>query len=252
MHESARKTALSFFEEYGLNGSADVLEIGALDVDGSLRESLPDQMRWVGVDLVPGPGVDVVLEDAYSLPFNDKEFDLAIATSVLEHDEMFWLSFLEMVRVVRSGGFVYLCSPSNGHIHRFPVDCYRFYPDAGAALAKWARRSGYEVTLLESFILRKDSSEWNDWCAVFFIGYENEAPVVANRLSTALNLFAVGMRGTNLGELPLTQATEDQLELHGLSIKLARAQRMSPVHLCRRALKKIRSALSVRDLGPNV
>jgi SAM-dependent methyltransferase len=209
-------------------------------------------MRWVGVDLTPGPGVDVVLQDPYSLPFADKKFDLAIATSVFEHDEMFWLSFLEMVRVVRKGGFVYLCSPSNGHIHRYPVDCYRFYPDAGVALANWAQRSGYEVTLLESFVLRKDASEWNDWCAVYFIGNKNDAPAVSNRLTKKLNPFSVGVGVISLDDLPTEEPTEDQLDLYDLSFKSYRALLTSPLRISRQVLRWIGRTVSLRNSGPHV
>ena len=252
MHNSARKAALAFFYEYDLHGPIEVIEIGALDVNGGLRERLSDQLRWVGVDLTPGPGVDVVLSDPYSLPFTDAQFDVAIATSVFEHDEMFWLSFLEMVRVVRKGGFLYLCSPSNGHIHRYPVDCYRFYPDAGAALANWARRSGYEITLLESFVLRKDASEWNDWCAVYFIGDKQDAPAFSNRLIKKLNPFSVGVGAISLDELPPEESTEDLLDFHRLSFKSYRALLISPLRISLQLIKRTIRNVSCRISGPNV
>jgi SAM-dependent methyltransferase len=251
MHDSARKTALAFFDEYGLHGPIDVLEIGAFNFNGSLRESFSNQMRWVGVDLSPGAGVDVVLNDPYVLPFADKEFDVAIATSVFEHDEMFWLSFLEMIRVVRQGGFVYLCSPSNGNIHRYPVDCYRFYPDAGAALAKWARRSGYEITLLESFVLRQDASQWNDWCAVYFIGEKNEAPAISNRLTKKLKPFSIGVGALSSGEQPTEEPTQDQYDLHRLTFKTYRALLTIPVRLFRQVRKWISNSNSFRNSGRN-
>ena len=251
MHDSARKTALAFFDEYSLHGPIEVLEIGAINVNGGLRESFSDEMRWVGVDLKSGAGVDVVLNDPYALPFADKEFDVAIATSVFEHDEMFWLSFLEMVRVVRKGGFVYLCSPSNGNIHRYPVDCYRFYPDAGAALAKWARRSGYEITLLESFVLRQDASQWNDWCAIYFIGDKNEAPAFSNRLTKKLKPYSIGVGEMSLEELPAEEPTQDQRDLHRLTLKTYRALLELPVRLSRRIGKWISDTVSFRKSRRN-
>lgn len=219
MHGSAVEAALSFLEVYGPFSSADVLEVGSRNVTGSLRDAVVHEGRWVGVDIEPGPGVDVVLSDPYSLPFEDGEFGAAIATSVFEHNEMFWLTFLEMARVVRPGGLLYLCSPSNGHIHRHPVDCYRFYPDAGVALANWACRSGYPMTTLESFIVRQKASEWNDWCSVFFRGESQSAPVVPTSLGVVLDTYAVGA-GTDSGPVPKTQATEDQWNLHVMRSEL--------------------------------
>jgi hypothetical protein len=55
-------------------------------------------------------------------------------------------------------------------VHRFPQDCWRFYPDAGAALASWAQRSDLPVTLVESFIADQGRELWNDFVAVFVRG----------------------------------------------------------------------------------
>lgn len=75
-----------------------------------------------------------------------------------------------MVRVLRPGGLIYLNSPSNGDFHRYPVDCWRFYPDSGVALQNWARRQGQNVTLVESFIGETMDGIYNDFVAVFVKG----------------------------------------------------------------------------------
>ncbi|MGE6235200.1 hypothetical protein, partial [Aeromonas media] len=68
----------------------------------------------------------------------------------------------------------YMNVPSNGYIHRYPVDCWRFYPDSGKALETWGRRCGYGVTLLESFTSAQFShlqeDRWSDYIAVFAKG----------------------------------------------------------------------------------
>lgn len=213
MHLSALSSALAFFEEYVDKIDSRVLEVGSMSVNDSLREYVPRSFDWVGVDLEEGPGVDVVLSDPYELPFPSKSFDVSIATSVFEHNEMFWLTFLELVRVVSDDGLIYLCSPSNGHIHRYPVDCYRFYPDAGFALQNWARRSQYEVTLIESFVLQKNESEWNDWVAVFRVGPRVVQPTSPTPLAHKLKPFSIG-QGTPEFQFNQTEATEDQIDLH--------------------------------------
>jgi hypothetical protein len=213
MHLSALSSALAFFEQYVDKVDARVLEVGSASVNDSLREYVPQSLDWVGVDLEEGPGVDLVLSDPYELPFPSKSFDVSIATSVFEHNEMFWLTFLELVRVVSDNGLIYLCSPSNGHIHRYPVDCYRFYPDAGFALQNWARRSQYEVTLIESFVLHKDESEWNDWVAVFRVGQCEDQPTSPPTLTQKLKPFSIG-QGTPEFQFAQTEATEDQIDLH--------------------------------------
>jgi hypothetical protein len=213
MHPSALSSALTFFDEYVDKPDARVLELGSASIDGSIRDHLPNSLQWTGVDLEPGPGVDVVLADPYELPFASKSFDVSVSTSVFEHNEMFWLSFLELVRITTDGGLIYLCSPSNGKIHRYPLDCYRFYPDAGFALQNWARRNNYAVTLVESLVLRKDGSEWNDWVAVFTIGNDEERFQIQPRLASRFTPQSVG-HGTSGFAIEQIEATEDQLDLH--------------------------------------
>ena len=60
--------------------------------------------------------------------------------------------FNEALRVLKPTGLLYINAPSNGAYHRYPVDCWRFYPDSGVALQNWGNRSGYECALLEFFI----------------------------------------------------------------------------------------------------
>lgn len=62
--------------------------------------------------------------------------------------------------------------PSNGDFHRYPVDCWRFYPDSGRALVAWAKRSGLDVSLLESYTSTQNGDQWNDFVAVFLKGSE--------------------------------------------------------------------------------
>lgn len=168
MHPSALQNARLFFETYLSRGAGErVVEIGAQNVNGSIRDVAPRAVSYLGVDFVPGNGVDVVLADPYVLPFPDASVDVCVSSSVFEHAEMFWLLFLEILRVLKPGGLFYLNAPSNGVFHRYPVDCWRFYPDSGKALVKWAERSGVSVAMLESYTSLQDRDVWNDFVAVF-------------------------------------------------------------------------------------
>ncbi len=69
--------------------------------------------------------------------------------------------------MLKPEGLFYLNAPSNGDIHRYPLDCWRFYPDAGVALENWGRRCGHDPALLESFTTRQRDDAWNDFVAVF-------------------------------------------------------------------------------------
>lgn len=168
MHPSAMKNGRSFFDVYARNlDSGIVLDIGSQNVNGSLKEVCPKKLTYVGVDFVEGMGVDFVLQDRYHLPFPDNYADIVVSSSCFEHSEMFWLLFLEIMRVLKPSGVFYLNAPSNGMFHQYPVDCWRFYPDSGKALVSWAEYNKVSAYLLESFTGARDAGLWNDFVAVF-------------------------------------------------------------------------------------
>jgi SAM-dependent methyltransferase len=171
MHPTAMSNCAAFFRCYGpilqAGTAPTVLDIGAQDVNGSLRSVVPEGFGYVGVDFVAGKGVDVILHDPYSLPFETGSADVILSSSCFEHSEMFWVLFLEILRVLKPGGLFYLNVPSNGDFHRWPVDCWRFYPDSGRALVAWALRCKVDVALLESYTSTQNGDQWNDFVAVF-------------------------------------------------------------------------------------
>ncbi|MBN9127245.1 MAG: class I SAM-dependent methyltransferase [Nitrosospira sp.] len=170
MHTSAMINCQSFFETYAKsfsNENVRVIEIGSQNINGSLRTLSPQGFEYIGVDFVAGEGVDVILDDPYKLPFDSGSADIVLSSSCFEHSEMFWITFLEILRVLKSKGLFYLNVPSNGPFHRYPVDCWRFYPDSGRALVAWAKRNGINAALLESYTSVQVEDVWNDFVAVF-------------------------------------------------------------------------------------
>ena len=125
MHQSALDIGTKFFETYWRPGFCTILDIGAADLNGSLRHVTPPGSDFMGIDLAAGPGVDLVLDDPYVYPFPDGHFDCVISTSCLEHDRMFWLTFLECSRVLSPRGVLYINAPSGGPYHGYPHDYWR-------------------------------------------------------------------------------------------------------------------------------
>ncbi len=168
MHDAAMENGKRFFDTYVAQlGAITLVDIGAMDVNGSLREACPPQARYIGVDMSAGKGVDIVLDDPYRLPFDDGSVDAVVSTSCFEHAEMFWLLFLEIMRVLKPEGLFYLYAPAQFVFHRYPVDCYRFYPDSGNALAKWGRRNGLRCIALEHFTTVSEITWVQDYVCVF-------------------------------------------------------------------------------------
>lgn len=172
MHLSSYKTTLKFLDLYNIKKNI-VLEVGSKDVGDSntasnFRSHIKKEDKYIGIDLTAGKNVDIIQKDPYLIPIDDKSIDIVLSTSVFEHCEFFWLTTNEIFRVLKDDGLFYFNAPSNGAFHKYPVDCYRFYPDSANAIKKWGIRSGYkDLICLESFTLKKSGSIWNDYNAVF-------------------------------------------------------------------------------------
>jgi SAM-dependent methyltransferase len=145
-----------------------VVDIGSYDVNGSYR-ALFDAQAWSyrGVDLEAGPGVDVVLDSPYRLPFASGSIDLVISGQAFEHVEYFWIMWMEMLRLLKPGGRVFLIAPSRGPEHRYPQDCWRFYPDGYRALAKIGGCELIEVSTDWEPHPDPGSRDWGDTVGVF-------------------------------------------------------------------------------------
>jgi SAM-dependent methyltransferase len=225
MHLSSFKAGKLFFDLYAQGRTAaTVVDIGAQNVNGSLKELCPSHLKYVGVDFVAGAGVDIVLTDPYTLPFDDRSVDIVVSNSCFEHSEMFWVLFLEVLRILKPNGLFYMNAPSNGPFHRYPVDCWRFYPDAGKALVAWARRSGYDPLLLESYVGVQDADYWNDFIAVF-VKEKNRASDFPNRMIDALDSkkgFSNGVVFEREGLINHKMLTEDEEKVSSLAQALQR------------------------------
>jgi SAM-dependent methyltransferase len=223
MHDTAMQNAKRFFDTYVAHlGAVTVFEIGSQDVNGSIRSLCPQQAHYTGVDFVDGRGVDIVIKDPYVLPFGDASADVVVSSSCLEHSEMFWLLFLEVMRVLRPTGLFYLNVPSNGPFHRYPVDCWRFYPDSGQALVSWAKRNGMNPVVLESYTSNQGRDAFNDLVCVFGRDEQHQA-LHPNRIVNSFKDYTNGVMFPDVDTVKqLRIAPEDQ---HSLAWKIHRKLR---------------------------
>lgn len=98
---------------------AQVLEIGAYNVNGTARDHFKECKRYVGVDQTPGPCVDIAV-DATATVFKPGEFDTLLYLSVFEHDPKWWNGFSHNLQWVRDGGLIIVCWGAEGNLRHAP------------------------------------------------------------------------------------------------------------------------------------
>ena len=235
MHDTAYEHGRLFFDLYITDATRTVVDLGSQDVNGTLRDHCPHGVLYIGLDVMPAKGVDVVLNPTAPLPIASDSIDAVVTSSAFEHDVCFWETFLELIRILRPGGVLYVNAPSNDAFHRYPLDCWRFYPDAGVALVQWAARRGMQVELVESFIGLPKAERWADFVAVFRKAGGNQL-VRKGRIADhapAINIHSSG-RPPNSSDIGAgnaleaeSQAMPDMTIATELRSDLAEAQRRS-------------------------
>jgi SAM-dependent methyltransferase len=114
-----------------------VLEVGSLNVNGSLRPHVEalGPASYKGIDLTAGPGVDMVA-DISDRGWTRGGFDLVISTEMLEHAKDWREAVRCMKRLLDPLGVILLTTRSIGFArhHEHPGDFWRFSVEQMAAI----------------------------------------------------------------------------------------------------------------------
>lgn len=176
MHKSSFAKAELFVKHYLLpqekqNASISVLEIGSKSYSAQetyrpLFETHP--FTYKGLDIEVGPNVDIVPANSYVWDeIENESFDACVSGQTFEHNPYFWVTFAEMARILTPGGYAFIVAPGAGEVHRYPYDCWRFYPDSWLSLCAL---TGME--LVESYFESDEtarvvpSAGWRDCAAI--------------------------------------------------------------------------------------
>lgn len=129
-----------------LNGASwpgPVLEVGSLQIDDtSLRDLYNQRAEWLGIDLVEGPGVDMLCDITKcddSLPYD--YFGTVICSEVLEHIFDVSSALKQMYRVTRPGGKILVTTLFAFPEHQYPSDYWRF---SESCLRQLLEDAGYQ------------------------------------------------------------------------------------------------------------
>ena len=91
-----------------------VLEIGSLDVNGSIRSFFVD-CDYKGLDVAPGPGVDIV-GGGHEFDAPNGSFDVVVSVETMEHNP-YWIETVgNMLRLCREGGLILITCASLGRV----------------------------------------------------------------------------------------------------------------------------------------
>ncbi|UCG35436.1 MAG: methyltransferase domain-containing protein [Candidatus Omnitrophota bacterium] len=116
-------------EKQDIEGKS-VIDVGALDVNGSLRSIVEtlNPASYIGVDLQRGAGVDKICKAENLISeFGYDRFDLLISCELLEHVRN-WRKVIHNIKcVLKPGGIILITTRSKGFgYHGAPFDFWRY------------------------------------------------------------------------------------------------------------------------------
>jgi hypothetical protein len=123
----SHKNWMAYLSKYGNHKGMKILEIGSREVTGpsAARHSFSNA-EYVGFDYYPGPNVDIV-GDAHKLShYFDEKFDLVYSSAVFEHLAMPWVIALEISKVLKIGGLVFIETHFSFSSHERPWHFFHF------------------------------------------------------------------------------------------------------------------------------
>lgn len=109
-----------------------IYEIGSYQSKGqeelaNLRPLFPGK-TYVGCDLRPGPGVDLII-DVEKTPLKNDSIGTIIIIDTLEHVKNVHKAMDEIYRILKPGSTVIMASVMKWVIHDHPHDYWRFTPE---------------------------------------------------------------------------------------------------------------------------
>ncbi|MBS0304613.1 MAG: class I SAM-dependent methyltransferase [Proteobacteria bacterium] len=180
-----------------------VLEVGSLDINGSLRP-LFEGCEYTGADLQLGPGVDLACPGQL-LEFPSGHFDTVVSAECLEHNPFWRETLANMLRMTRPGGLVLVSCATTG---RKEHGTTRTNPDASpfTVAARWDYYRNLRARDVERGVhLPGWLADWRFWTNyvsrdLYFAGLRHggEAALDATLLAALDRRYALGASAKSL------------------------------------------------------
>ena len=131
MHKASHDIMRYFVNKYlNQNTTLQILDVGSYDVNGTYKDLFNNsKWKYYGLDISPGPNVDLVSKGVYDFGLKEHFFDVVVSGNCLEHVEAPWIWIQEIKKVIKPTGLICIIVPFFIHIHRHPLDCWRIAPD---------------------------------------------------------------------------------------------------------------------------
>ena len=136
MHESSFNMMGTLIRRYRPFIGGKVADVGAMDVNGTYKELVTPWANYFGIDTAAGPNVDIVAAP-YEVPGGP--YDAILCGQVLEHVEDMPRLVCSIADAMRPDGICLLVAPNTCGEHRYPVDCWRVFPDGMDWLLRTAK-----------------------------------------------------------------------------------------------------------------
>jgi len=116
MHMQARE----FVQRWARPDDVVVIEIGSRNVNGRVSDLFPGATGYIGIDIMDGPGVDVVCDAVHYTP--PQPADCVVCCEVLEHAENWQGVILQACSWLRPGGRLIVTCAGAGRAPHSAVD----------------------------------------------------------------------------------------------------------------------------------
>lgn len=107
-----------------------VLEIGSRVVTGACLRDLFQYAEYTGFDFYQGENVDVVGDIHKLHTYFDEPFDLIFCSAVFEHLAMPWKASLEMIKLLKKNGYIFVETHYSYSSHERPWHFFQFSENA--------------------------------------------------------------------------------------------------------------------------
>lgn len=178
MSHAQQLNYLQLVKRHFIQSPGKVLEIGSYDVNGSVR-GVFDGSDYTGVDLIEGPGVDVV-GSGHDVALPTEAFDVVLSSECFEHNPYWQATLVNMHRMVKNNGLIVVTCAGRGRVEH---GTSRTNPLSSPGTH--AMGSEYYLNLrpmdFESLDLQSMFQQWHV-CAMgtdtYFVGWKTNPPLM--------------------------------------------------------------------------